>query len=101
MAGQPSKWLIVGQKVLDEVRDKAPPDVKKAFAALVAGLASGPYPGVNMRRAAAAPGLNQNHLYVAWHENVEVMYLVMQDQPVVSLVGVHWHPSPGVASPSS
>lgn len=97
MSRAPSKWKVVGQKVLDEVRDKAPEEVKRAFANIVTQLTAGPYPGVTMPHATPAPGIAQNHLYVAWEGDVEVMYLVMQDQPVVSLVAVHW---PRPAEPS-
>jgi hypothetical protein len=31
---------------------------------------------------------------VGWKGGVEVMYLVMQDQPVMSLVGAHWRSDP-------
>jgi hypothetical protein len=90
MARAPSRYLIVGQKVLNEVKARAPDDVKRSFAKLLEALEAGPYPGNHMLHATPAKGYSQKHLYVAWYDNVEIMYLVMQDQPVVSLVEVHW-----------
>ncbi len=88
MTSRPSRFLIVGPKVLERMSD-APERIKRSFHELIGELALGPYPDQHPR-AAEARGVNRKHLYVAWKDDVELMYLVMQDQPVISLVGVHW-----------
>ena len=43
-ARRPTRWYIVGEKVLSEVRDNAPDDVKEIFANITRSLEQGPYP---------------------------------------------------------
>ena len=94
-SNQPRHWLVVGDKVLDDVRTKAPPEVQKKFVDLLSALEHGPYPGNNLLHATEAKGFGYPNSFVAWFDDVMILYQVMRDQPVVSLIGVLWAPSPG------
>jgi hypothetical protein len=89
---RPQRFLIVGPKVLRRLVT-APDEVKMTFFQLMQELEVGPYPDQHLN-VAEARGTDRNHLYVAWKDRVNVMYFVMQDQPVISLVGVHWRTDP-------
>ena len=89
-ARRPTRWYIVGEKVLSEVRDNAPDDVKEIFANITRSLEQGPYPGNNMLHAVETRGFAYPNSFITWHDDVMVLYQVMRDQPVVSLIGVLW-----------
>lgn len=93
MRPKPSHFYIAGKKVLDQVRDQAPDDVKRSFAELMAALEPDPYPQPG-RNYVAEMRVGIKHLYVAWTDLVHVSYRVAQDQPVILLVGVHWFGPP-------
>lgn len=67
----------------------APLPVRQALYQLLYELSVGPYPDEHPD-ASELKGSGLNHHYVAWKNGVNVSYRVMQDQPVISLVGVHW-----------
>lgn len=93
MTARPRKFLIKGPKVFDQMAS-APTRIREIFFQLLSELAVGPYPD-QRPDVAAVRGIASNHRYVAWKDGVEVDYLVMQDQPVIALVGVHWKGDPG------
>lgn len=90
MARRPSSWLIYGKRVIDEVAAKAPQHVKEQLVGLLEALAHGPYPHDNMLHCVPAKGFGYPNCFIAFTDEVRVMYIVMKDQPVVSLVGVRW-----------
>ena len=90
MTSSPSRWLIVGQKVIDEVAGKAPERVKTCFVEMLRALEGGPYPGNHILHCTEAKGLGYPNAFITWYEDVMILYQVMRDQPVVSLVGVMW-----------
>ncbi len=66
MARRPEKFLIRGQKVLDEIKQRAPDKVKRDFANLVAMLEAGPYPD-QMANCTEARGFDHDFAFIAWY----------------------------------
>lgn len=87
-------YPVVGQKVLDQVRDEAPRHIQEAFRALLDELMNDPYPRVGRFNVSEIKGTQYRHLYVAWSDEVRIAYRVTQDQRVIFLVGVHWFGPP-------
>jgi hypothetical protein len=82
--------LVAGQKVLDQIKIRAPAHIQTAIRDLLHELQTDPYPRADRRNVAAMRGVNTRHLYVAWCDEARIAYRVAQDQPVILLVGVHW-----------
>lgn len=85
---RPSRYLIRGTSVLDQALPWPDP-VRQALFNLLDELSVGPYPDQHPD-ASPVRGSDLRHHYVAWKGAVNVVYRVMQDQPVIVLVGVHW-----------
>ena len=92
MTSRPTQYFIVGQKVIDEVNEMAPTSVEQTFVDILRALERGPYPGDNMLHCVEARGFSYPNTYITWHDDLLVLYQVMVDQPVISLVGVTWTP---------
>ena len=87
-------YPVVGQKVLDQVRDQAPGRVQEALRTLLNELMTDPYPREGRHNVSEVKGTHHRHLYVAWSDEVRVAYRVTQDQRVIYLVAVHWFGPP-------
>lgn len=91
MTSRPSRYLIVGQKVLEEVRDKASEPVRETVAKIVRALETGPYPDDNnLLRIFEPRGISHRNSFIVMHDDVFILYQVMLDQPVIFLIGIDW-----------
>lgn len=94
MTSRPSEYWIVGPKVLEQIKEQAPDHVREGLLALLLELRLDPYPGPDRSYVSEMKGTDRKHMYVAWCDDARVWYQVMQDQPVIALIGVHWYTPP-------
>ena len=94
MSSRPTQYWVVGQKVLDKIKNEAPPDVQVALRDLLLELRTDPYPRPGRYNVSEVKGTQLKHLYVAWCDEARVSYRVAQDQPAILLLGVHWFGPP-------
>lgn len=90
MTSRPSKYWVVGQKVLDEVRDRAPVSVKETVVGILRILEVGPYPGDSILRVIEPRGIPHRNAFIVEHDGVYILYQVMLDQPAIYLIGIDW-----------
>lgn len=97
MRSKPQEFRVRGQRVLDLIESKAPPEARAQLLDLLLLLQKDPYPGKARPFVSEFRGGSDvpKHTYVAWGEDVHVVYRVAQDQPVVLLAGAHWTPRGG------
>ena len=94
MTTRPRRYQVAVRSSIEARLETAPFWVRRAFYELVNELADGPYPS-DHPAVSPAKGSGKKHLYVAWSDAMEIIYWVMQDQPLISVVGVHWLDDPG------
>jgi hypothetical protein len=95
VTARPSAFLVKGQKVLDLIKNEAPPHVQEGIQDLLLELQTNPYPAPGRFNVSPMKGTDLKHTYVAWCDVAEINYRVAQDQPAILLIGAHWRSPSG------